>query len=66
MPNGSEWPKGCQSAQALRHTADVIEASAIGERVDRRAYLLARFIERCVAGGWDENEMAVLVEALGD
>jgi hypothetical protein len=54
------------SPDALRHTADVIEASAIGERMDRRAYLLARFLERCVAGGWDENEMRALIEMLGD
>jgi hypothetical protein len=34
--------------------------------MDRRAYLLARFMERCVAGGWDENEARVLLEMLGE
>jgi hypothetical protein len=54
------------SPEALRHTADVVERSGVGERLDRRLYLQAKFLERCVTHGWDADEWRALGALMGE
>lgn len=54
------------SPAALRHTADVAERSGVGERLDRRLTLHAKFLERCVLHGWDADEWRALGELMGE
>jgi hypothetical protein len=52
------------AAQALRHAADVVEDSAIGERKERVIRLLALYIQRACGSGENAEEARLLLELL--
>jgi len=52
------------AAQALRHAADVVEESAIGERLDAVLVLWARAAERAAMGTLCEDEAEALLRLM--
>ena len=54
------------ASEALRHAADVVEDSAIGERKERVIRLLALYVVRACGAGEDAEEARLLCEMLGD
>ena len=59
-------PKGHSAAQALRHAADVVEDSAVGERKERVIRLLALHVIRSCGSGENSEEARLLIELLND
>ena len=54
------------AAQALRHAADVVEDSAVGERKERVIRLLCLHIVRACGSGENAEEARLLCEMLGE
>jgi hypothetical protein len=54
------------AAEALRHAADVVEDSAIGQRKERVIRLLACYIVRACGSGECAEEARLLIELLND
>jgi len=54
------------AAEALRHAADVVEDSAVGERKERVIRLLALYIHRACGSGENAAEAKLLCELLRD
>jgi hypothetical protein len=54
------------AADALRHAADVVEDSAIGERKALLIRLLALHVVRACGAGEDAEEARILCELLRD
>ena len=54
------------AAEALRHAAEVVEDSAIGERKERVIRLLALHVIRACGEGENAEEARLLCELLGE
>lgn len=54
------------AAEQLRHAADVVDDSAIGERKERVIRLLALHIVRACGSGENAEEARLLLELMGD
>jgi hypothetical protein len=52
------------AAESLRHAADVVEDSAVGERKERVIRLLALYIQRACGSGENAEEAKLLLELL--